>query len=460
MRDWIDHYWENEALPKLMEFGTIPNVSPAFDPEWSENGHMDRAAECLKSWAESRQIQGMTVELLRSDMRTPLIFIEVEGQRDETVLIYGHLDKQPPMLPWREGLGPWSPVQEGDLVYGRGLADDGYSIFAALGALEAAQNSGLPMPRVCVLIEASEESGSPDLRNYVAQLKQRIGNPTTVITLDSEDRDGDRLWLTQSLRGVVNGFLTVETISGTMHSGLASGVVPSAERILRMLIARVENPETGHVINGVISPPLSPEHRAYADQVAKDVSGYLDSYELPAGLQASADTLPELVANNLVRASLTVTGTSGLPGAAESGNVMVGKVTARLSMRIPPGVDPDTVATELKCVFETDPPYGAKVHYELQSAGDWGYLAKPFSAPMDARVRAATRECFGTEPGLLGVGASIPFVQIMVQEFPNAEHVLTGVLSQSSHAHGPNENMSMRKVKRLTHFVAQFLITQ
>lgn len=457
MKDWVDEYWEKEALPALMEFGTIPNVSPAFDPKWSENGHMDRAAEFLKNWAESRDITGMTVELMRRDMRTPLIFIEVPGEKDETILIYGHLDKQPPMLPWREGLDPWKPVREGDLVYGRGLADDGYSIFAALGAIEAAQKSGAQMPRICVMIEASEESGSPDLEHYVAFYKERIGNPRVIITLDSEDRDGDRLWLTQSLRGNVNGFLTVETIPGTMHSGLASGVVPSAERIMRILLSRIENPETGHIVNEVLSPSLSDEHRAYAETVARDVSGYLDSYELPPGLKATADTLPELVANNLVRSALVVTGITGLPEAEKSGNVMVGKVTARLSLRIPPGVDPDTVATELKRVFETDPPYGAKVSYELQSRGDWGYMAKPFTPEMAERVSTATKECFGTEPGLLGVGASIPFVQIMVNEFPNAEHILTGVLSQSSHAHGPNENMSIRKVKRLTHFVATFL---
>lgn len=458
MRDWIDEYWEKEALPALMEFGTIPNVSPAFDSEWSENGHMDRAAEFLKNWVESRDIQSMTVELLRSDMRTPLIFIEIPGERDETVLMYGHLDKQPPMLPWRTGLDPWRPVREGDLLYGRGLADDGYSLFAALGAVEAAQKSDAKLPRICIVIEGCEESGSPDLRHYVALLKERIGNPSVVITLDSEDRDGDRLWLTQSLRGLVNGFLTIETIPGTMHSGLATGVVPSATRILRMLLARIENPETGHIVNEVVSPPLTPEFKKYSETVARDISGYLDAYELPMGLKAAADTLPELVANNLVRAGLEVTGITGLPEAEKSGNVMVGKVIARLSVRIPPGVDPETVATELKRVLETDPPYGAQVTYEPRDR-DWGWMAKPFSTAMKGRVSEAAAECFGTEPGLLGVGASIPFVQVMVNEFPHAEHILTGVLTQASHAHGPNENMSIRKVKRLTHFVARFLIT-
>lgn len=456
MRAWIDEYWEQEALPALIEFGKIPNVSPAFAPKWSEEGHMDRAAEFLKSWAESRDIQNMTVELLRKDMRTPLIFIEIAGDTEETVLIYGHLDKQPPMLPWRDGLDPWKPVREGDLLYGRGLADDGYAIFAALGAVEAAQKAGKKVPRTLVLIEASEESGSPDLRSYVAGLKERVGNPSVIITLDSEDRDGDRLWLTQSLRGLVNGFLTIETIPGTMHSGLASGVLPSTFRIMRMLLARLENPETGHILNEIISPPLSDEFRTYADTVARDVPTYVDGYELPPGLSAASETLEEVVANNLVRAGLEVTGITGLPEAEKSGNVMVGKLTARLSMRIPPGVDPETVATEMRRVLEADPPYGATVTYEPKDR-DWGWMAKPYSEAMRTRISNTTQEAFGTEPGRVGVGASIPFVQVMVNEFPNAEHILTGILTQTSNAHGPNENLDIRKVKKMTEFVAAFL---
>jgi len=452
MKDWIDTYWEDEALPALMEFGKIPNVSPAFDHAWSEHGHMDRAAEFLKTWAEGRDIQGMSVELMRSDMRTPLIFIEIEGQ-GETVLMYGHLDKQPPMLPWRDGLDPWVPVREGDLLYGRGLADDGYSIFAALGAVEAAQKSGAHLPRICIMIEASEESGSLDLEHYVAVLKERIGTPHIVITLDSEDRGGDRLWLTQSLRGLVNGLLTVETIPGTMHSGLASGVVPSAGRILRMLLARIENPETGHIINEVINPPLDDHKKSYVQKVAEAMPDFLDGYELPRGLAATADTLPELIANNLVRPGLEVTGITGLPEAEKSGNVMVGKLTARLSMRIPPGVDPDTVGTELTRVLEAEPPYGARVTF-TPTDGGWGWIAKPFTPETLARVTKASDECYGAPFGQSGIGASIPFVEIMVRTFPESEHVLTGILSQSSHAHGPNENMSITKVKKLTHFVA------
>jgi acetylornithine deacetylase/succinyl-diaminopimelate desuccinylase-like protein len=456
MKDWIDTYWESDALPTLIEFGRIPNVSQAYAPTWSEDGHMDRAAELLKNWAESRTIRGMTVELLRADMRSPLLFIEIPGDTDETVLMYGHLDKQPPMLPWREGLDPWNPVREGDLLYGRGLADDGYSTFAALGAVEAALAAGHKIPRVCIIIEAGEESGSPDLRQYVHELKSRIGSPAVVITLDSEDRDGGRLWLTQSLRGIVNGFLKIDTIPGTMHSGLASGVVPSAMRIFRLVLAKLENPETGHIIDPRVSPPLTDAMRAFAATIAHDIPDFLESYDLPPGLSAAAETLPELVANSVARAALEVTGITGLPEARGAGNVTVGSITARLSIRIPPGVDPDTASQAVQETLEQDPPYGARVRFEPLSA-DWGWMARPYSPEMEARVAQVSDEVYGVAPGRIGLGVSIPFVQIMVQEFPHAEHILTGVLSQSSHAHGPNENMSIHKVKRLTEFVATFL---
>jgi acetylornithine deacetylase/succinyl-diaminopimelate desuccinylase-like protein len=342
-------------------------------------------------------------------------------------------------------------------LYGRGLADDGYALFAALGAVEAAQKSGAPLPRVCILIEACEESGSPDLEYYVETLQKRISNPNIVITLDCEDRDGDRLWLTQSLRGLVNGFLTVETIPSTMHSGLASGVVPSTGRILRLLLSRIENTETGEILSEVVSPKLTPVTEAYAGTIAKNVPDFLDSYGMPANLRPSAPELKNVIANNLVRAALEVTGVSGQPSAESSGNVMVGSLTARLSIRIPPEVDPALAYAELKRVLESDPPYGARVTFAKQSS-DWGWMARPFSAETEQKITKITQSLFGTDPGYLGNGASIPFIKIMTDAFPKSEHIVTGILSHDSRAHGPDENMNIRKVKRLTEFVSKLLV--
>src|SRR2546423_3589282 len=127
----------------------------------------------------------MTIEVLEPKDRTPLIFMEIPGSGKDTVLLYGHLDKQPEFEGWQKGLGPWEPVLRGDRLYGRGGADDGYAAFASVTALAALDRRSAARPRCVVLIEASEESGSPDLPYYVDALAARIGSPTLVVCLDS-----------------------------------------------------------------------------------------------------------------------------------------------------------------------------------------------------------------------------------------------------------------------------------
>ena len=135
-----DDAWD-QIVPVLEEYIAIPNVSMVFDPEWREHGHMAAAVDLIAGWCRARTIPGLTVEVVELDGRSPVILIEVPavgtGSDTDTVLLYGHLDKQPEMEGWRDGLGPWTPVIEGDRLYGRGGADDGYSAFAALTAISA-----------------------------------------------------------------------------------------------------------------------------------------------------------------------------------------------------------------------------------------------------------------------------------------------------------------------------------
>ena len=160
-------------------------------------------------------------------------------------LIYGHMDKQPPLGDWRPGLSAFEPVREGDLLYGRGTADDGYALFAAVTALLAADGG---RGRVVILIEASEESGSPDLSAYVEHLRDRIGTPSLVICLDSGCMSYDRLWLTSSLRGNLVASVRVDVLTEGIHSGMGGGVVPSSFRILRKILSRVEDEATGAIL--------------------------------------------------------------------------------------------------------------------------------------------------------------------------------------------------------------------
>jgi acetylornithine deacetylase/succinyl-diaminopimelate desuccinylase-like protein len=196
-----------------------------FDPKWREHGHMQRAVDLLAGWAKDHLPPGATLEVVQVEDRTPVIFIEVPGTaRDgDTVLMYGHLDKQPEMTGWDDGLGPWLPVMRGERLYGRGGADDGYAIFASLTALNVLAEQGRPYARCCVLIEACEESGSFDLPAYIEHLAPRIGTPSLVVCLDSGCGNYDQLWCTTSLRGLVLGTLEVSLLREGVHSGDGSG---------------------------------------------------------------------------------------------------------------------------------------------------------------------------------------------------------------------------------------------
>src|SRR5688500_10479084 len=209
---WVDRQFAESIVPALVEYIKIPNKSPAFDPSWREHGHMDRAAELLAHWARSQVPEGATLEVLRLGQRTPVIFIDIPGQGPETVMLYGHFDKQPETSGWRQGLGPWKPVIEGEKLYGRGSADDGYALFASLTAVNALRREGIPHARCVVLIEGCEESGSGDLPAYIEHLAGRVGQLSLVVCLDSGCANYDQLWCTTSLRGVVVGDLEVSLL--------------------------------------------------------------------------------------------------------------------------------------------------------------------------------------------------------------------------------------------------------
>ncbi|HJU29416.1 MAG TPA: M20/M25/M40 family metallo-hydrolase, partial [Candidatus Binataceae bacterium] len=246
-RRHIDALWSDSIVPELIEYVRIPNKSPAFDRDWQAHGHMDRVVTRFETWARARKIAGMRIDVMRIEGRTPLLLIDVPGASEDCVLLYGHLDKQPEMTGWREELGPWSPVIDGDRLYGRGAADDGYAMFACLAAIEALQAASVPHARCVVLIEACEESGSFDLPHHIERLGDGIGRPSLVIGLDSGCGNYDQLWCTTSLRGLVGGTLTVEVLSEGIHSG-ASGIVPDTFRIARSLLSRIEDENTGRVL--------------------------------------------------------------------------------------------------------------------------------------------------------------------------------------------------------------------
>ena len=458
LRRQVGEVWDQAIVPALSEYIRIPNKSPAFDPEWKAHGHMERAVEHIAAWCRGRNLPGAKVEVVRlkdeaGKDRTPVILIEVPGQTSDTVLLYGHLDKQPEMVGWSEGLDPWKPVLREDRLYGRGGADDGYAAFASLTALEALGAQKVPHARCLVLIEACEESGSYDLPAYVDHLASRIGTPSLVVCLDSGCGNYDQLWGTTSLRGTVGGVLGVEVLREGVHSGDASGIVPASFRIFRQLLSRLEDEKTGAVISDfhVTVPADRLAQAKVVAQVLKD--DVYTHFPFVPGARPIASDLTELVLNRTWRPTVTVVGLEGFPAIKDAGNVLLPGMAGRISVRVPPTADARAAAARLKQILEQDPPYGAKVTFHSEKAGT-GWNAPAFQPWLEQAIDQASRATFGQPAVYSGEGGSIPFMGMLGEKFPQAQFLITGVLGPGSNAHGPNEFLHLPTGKNLTASVA------
>jgi acetylornithine deacetylase/succinyl-diaminopimelate desuccinylase-like protein len=457
---WVEQRFAQSIVPTLQKYIAIPNKSPSFDPSWKQAGHMDRAVELLAGWAREAMPEGATLEVVRLGERTPVIFIDVPGTGGtpgDTVLLYGHLDKQPEMTGWREGLGPWQPVLEGDKLYGRGGADDGYAIFASLTALAALRRDNVPHARAVVLIEACEESGSYDLPAYIEHLAPRIGELSLVVCLDSGCANYDQLWSTTSLRGLIVGSLEVSLLSEGVHSGDGSGVVASSFRVARQLLERLEDANTGAIKLEALHVPI-PAERAAQARAAAEVLGDEVWQKLPmqAGTRAIGGSNAELILNRTWRPALAITGAEGLPPIANAGNVMRPVTRLKLSLRVPPRLDAREAALRVKALLENDPPYGAKVSFDARD-GSNGWDAPPLAPWLATALESASKRHFGRPAMYLGEGGSIPFMAMLGEKFPKAQFCITGVLGPGSNAHGPNEFLHLPTARKLTLCVADVL---
>ena len=458
----IGQWWEQSIVPTLCDYVRIPNKSPQFDPDWERRGHMRRAAELLAGWCRQQPIAGLQVEIASLPGRTPVLLAEVPGTAPATadgdcVLLYGHLDKQPEFTGWAEGLSPWEPVIRDGRLYGRGGADDGYAVFASLAAIRALQSQGVPHARCVVLIEGCEESGSVDLPFYVEALAARIGVPSLVVCLDAESGNYEQLWVTTSLRGMVLGTLSVEVLTEGVHSGAGTGVAPSAFRILRALLSRIENEVTGDLLLDALYADIPRERRRQAEVVAAAL-GEQTYRRLPfaAGVQPLSNSPFELVLGNTWRPSLTVTGMDGLPPVGDAGNVLLPRLAVKLSVRLAPTAEPAAAAAALKRVLEDDPPYGARVIFDPTSTGA-GWDAPSMADWLTASVRTASQAVFERDAMYLGTGGGIPFIGMLAQRFPRTQFLVTGVLGPGSNAHGPNEFLHLDYARHLTACVSVVL---
>jgi acetylornithine deacetylase/succinyl-diaminopimelate desuccinylase-like protein len=454
LTQFIADRWDNDIVGQLVEYIKIPNKSPMFDANWQANGFMEQATQQFANWAKAQDIAGMHVEIVRLGDRTPLILVEIDGEGDDCVLMYGHLDKQPEMTGWDEDLGPWKPVIKGDKLYGRGGADDGYALFGSLTAIAALKQQNISHSRVVIMIEACEESGSYDLPHYVDHLAERIGRPSLVVCLDSGCANYDQLWCTTSLRGLAGGNLRVDVLTEGVHSGDASGIVPSSFRILRQLLSRIDNQDTGEVTLDELQVNI-PEQRLQQAMRAAEVLGedVFDKFPFMPGMKPMNSDLGELILNRTWRPSLSITGIDGIPSLNDAGNVLRPFTAVKLSLRLPPMLEPDAAGNFLKKTLESNPPFGAKVSFELEKAST-GWNAPELAPWLETAIENASQASFGAPAMYMGEGGTIPFMGMLGEKFPGAQFMITGVLGPHSNAHGPNEFLHIPTGKRVTESVA------
>ena len=467
----VSHAWDTDIVARLTDYVAIPAKSPMFDSAWDANGLLETVVRNTAQWIESQKVAGLSVEIIHLPGRTPVLFFEVASTRSaalattQTVLMYGHLDKQPEFSGWRKDLGPWTPKYEDGKLYGRGSADDGYAAYAAIAAIQALKSQGVGHPRIVGLIETCEESGSYDLMPYIDVLRPRLGEVGLVVCLDSGAGNYDQLWLTNSLRGMVSGVLKVEILTEGVHSGDASGLVPSSFRIMRQVLDRLEDSATGRLLPASFHCEVPSERLAQA-QATADILGdeiykrfpwahYDCGGSTQFALPTTTDPLQALL-NRTWNPTLSVTGVEGMPELSNAGNVLRPYTAFKLSLRLPPLVEAAPAVAKLKALLEDNAPYQARVTFE-KAAGATGWNA-PTTAPwLESALDSASNAHFGASCGYIGQGGTIPLMNMLSLGFPKAQMMVCGVLGPKSNAHGPNEFLHVPYAKKLTAAVAQVI---
>ncbi len=450
LKKHIHDFWDSEIVPTLIDYIKIPNKSPSFDPDWEKHGHMKKVLNLAADWTDKNKPVGSEVIIKKSPNRTPLLLLDIPGTKEGNVLMYGHLDKQPEMEGWNGDLGPWKPVIKDEKLYGRGGADDGYALFASIASINALKEQKIDHPRILILIEFSEESGSPDLPHYMDLCSDIIGSPDLVICLDSGAGDYKRFWTTTSLRGLIGLKMKVGVLKEGVHSGGASGHVPSSFRIARSLLSRLEDEKTGEILLEELNTKI-PDYRIEETKNLVSILGneVVEEFPWKNGMKPSTNDNIEGVLRRTWRPALSVVGSDGMPSTANAGNVLRPYTTLQLSMRIPPMVDPKIAVNAIEKILKSDIPYGASVELEFEEAAE-GWNA-PESKPwlLDA-IEKASKEYFNEMPCTIGEGGTIPFMAMLGKQFPKAQFVITGVLGPQSNAHGPNEFLHIPFAKNLT----------
>lgn len=462
-KNFVDKFWDEQVIPALSAFIKIPCKTRTLDPDWRNNDYLQQAVTLVHQWIEKQGIPGTRVQVLSLPHQSPFLFVAIPGtcNSGKTAMFYGHLDKMPEAEGWDEGLGPWQPVLKDDRLYGRGSVDDGYAAFAPIAAIKALQQQNIPYPHCIMLLEASEESGSPDFVDYITQLEKSnsIGTPDVMIFVDAGGDNYDQLWCTDSLRGTVEGILSVTTLTQAVHSGSSSGIAPSAFDIMRTLLSRINNEQTGEVLIEECHVDIPEERIEQTKELAKILGNKIyKSIPFASGVQPKSYDLVELLLNKTWRPTLSITGGTGLPIINDAASVLLPNSTLMLSLRLPPTCNARNTINKLKEILEKDPPYGAVITFtpiaELQ-----GWSAPKMAPWLEETLDSSSLNYYGAKPAYMGDGGSIGIVELLGEKYPHAHFIVSGVASAETGEHGPNEYIYIPAAKKFTCCIAEVLAT-
>jgi len=423
-----------KARAELETLVRIPSVSaPGFDPS-----HVRRSAEAT---AEVLEAAGLTAEILEVAGTHPAVIGTREAPAGApTVLLYAHHDVQPPGVEAIWNTPPFEPVEKNGRLYGRGTSDDKGGVALHAAAVRA-WGDELPVG-VTVIVEGEEEIGSTHLTEFLAAHGDRLRADCGILADSGNWRVGEP-GITTSLRGLVDCEVEVAVLDHAVHSGMYGGAFPDALIALSRLLSTLHDDGGNVAVQGLSAGDADPLDLNETELRAQ--AGALDGVRLIGE--------GSLTARLWRRPALSVLAIDA-PRIAEAANQLVPVARAKVSMRIPPGVDPKRAMDALVEHLEKHAPWGAHVRVTRGAEGS------PFecdtSGPAFKAMRDAFGESFGKPAVTIGVGGTIPFVAAFAERYPGVPLLLTGVGDPDSRPHGENESMDLGDFARACYGEALF----